>query len=320
MKKILHFISETSLLSEYKNREDLETSYAPYVDGLEIIRCGCEDKEYIDKEKVIGVHLPFYSDWISYWIGKEDLLKREYGSQKIWEEFYGGKDPNHLIPYIQKDMDYAQEVGAEYVVFHVSNVSVYETFYRKYDYTDEEVIDYSIEFMNKLFEGKNYTFEFLMENLPWPGLRFDNGNLAKKLLDGVKYPKKGFMLDTGHMMQNNLDLETQEEGVEYVMNFFQKNPQLIPFVKGIHLHQSITGSIVKEGLKNIPVLKEDFYEKFAQAYDFIHKVDTHSVITAKNTREMIEFLQPEFLVYEYRSSSRKEREEKLKLQSSIWKG
>lgn len=319
MYKILHLISEENNLSEYKDYIDLEESYKEYVDGIELIRCGFEDDAYIRKGKVIGVHLPFYSDWLSYWKNNTDILTREFGSKEVWEGFYGGKDPLGLIKYFQKDMDYAHEISAKYVVFHVSNVSMRETIYREYDYSDEEVIEATIELVNLLFEGRNYSFEFLLENLPWPGLRFTDPNMAMKLLQGIKYENTGFILDTGHMMQNNLDLKNSEEGIDYIYDWFQDNIELLPYVRGIHLHESITGDLVREVLKNPFELKGDFYQKFAQIYEYVFQIDRHDVCVAKNTKKLIEFLDPEYLVYEFRSSHRQEREEKLKKQDQVLK-
>lgn len=317
MYKLLHFISEERNLSEYKDYVDLEKSLERYVDGLEVILCGFDHSKYIRDEKIIGLHLPFYSDWLSYWLGRQDILEREYGHRSQWEEFYGGSNPKGLVEYFQRDMDYAQAHGVKYVVFHVSNVSLEETITRNFDYTDEEVIEATIDLVNLLFEGKDYDFDFLLENLPWPGLQFNNPAIPRRLLSGIKYPKTGFILDTGHMMQTNLDIESPEEGVEYIYKWFRDNKDLVPFVKGIHLHQSISGHIVRNMEANPIQLKGDFYEKFSQVYKYIFEVDRHEVCQAKNTKALIDFLDPEYLVYEFRSSGRSDREDKLHHQDKV---
>lgn len=317
MYKILSFISEETILSEYKDHQDLESSYGDYVDGIELIQCGFDGHKHIRNEKVIGVHLPFYSDWLSFWLNNKAILMREFGSSKTWESFYGSSNPEILISFFQQEMDYAQEIGAKYVVFHVSNVTISETYSFDFDYSDEEVIDATISLINILMAGKQYSFELLLENLPWPGLNFTSSRLAKKLVDGIHYENVGFMLDTGHMMTTNWNIKSSEDGINYIYNWFQQNFELIPYVRGIHLHQSIVGDYLRNNLNNPIPFEADFYKRFAQAYEHVLKIDQHDILDSKQGKKLIDFLSPKYLVYEFRSTNRKEREEKLKQQDQI---
>lgn len=317
MYKILHLISEESILNEYKDHTDLESSFKDYADGIEIIRCGFDHQKYIRDEKIIGVHLPFYTDWLSFWLGNKSILRREFGDQETWEAFYGSSSPDILIPFFQKEMDYAQSIGAKYVVFHVSNVTISETYSFDFDYSDEEVIDATISLINQLTVGKNYSFELLLENLPWPGLSFTSSKLAKKLLAEINYKNVGFMLDTGHMMATNWDIKTSEDGVNYIYNWFKNNSDLIPYIRGIHLHQSIVGDYLRNSLKPPKKYEPDFYKRFAQTYEHVLKIDQHAILDSSQAKNLIDLLAPEYLVYEFRSSNRKDREEKLKQQHQI---
>jgi len=64
----------------------------------------------------------------------------------------------------------ARAVGARYVVFHVSNVTVDECLSDRMEHTDEEVCAAAAELINRLNEGRDDPFDFLVENLWWPGL------------------------------------------------------------------------------------------------------------------------------------------------------
>ncbi|MDO4793801.1 MAG: TIM barrel protein [Filifactor alocis] len=319
MYRLISLVGYRDTLCEYKYSKDLEAFYEEYgLDGIELIRCGEVDTSYIRDEKTVGVHLPYYSDWMDFWLGKEERLLREYGDRSVWEGFYGGGDRQALLDFYKRDLDYAHSVGAKYVVFHVCNVSVTETFTRDFAYTDEEVIAATCEIVNTLMEGEDYQFEFLFENLYWRGLTFTSAEIARRLLEGTSYAKKGFMLDTGHMMCTNLDLKTVEEGVAYVGDFFRKEKDLVSYVRGIHLHKSISGDYVKRALKQPPVLKKDFYERFAQCYEHVFQIDRHEILTCKGTRELIEYLDPAYLVFEFRASNREDREKKLAEQLKIF--
>lgn len=319
MYKLINLVAYEDTTREYRDRYDLERSYEKYnIDGIELIRCGEVDEEYFRREKTVGVHLPYYSDWLNFWLGNGELLKREFGRKEVWEGFYRGNDREALLRFYKEDLDYAHSIGAKYVVFHVCQVSVTETFTRKFDYTDEEVIDHTAELINLLLKDSPYQFEFLMENLYWPGLNFCSGESARHLLRRINYPNKGFMLDTGHMMCTNVELSCVEEGIAYIRSFFEKEKDLIPYIRGMHLHKSISGEYVKEALKKPLLLKEDFYERFAQCYEHVFQIDRHEIITCEGTRELVEYLDPEYLVFEFRSSGREDREKKLKEQIEVF--
>lgn len=45
----------------------------------------------------------------------------------------------------------------------------------------------------------------------------DVPEMTRRLLDQIHYPKKGIMLDTGHLMHTNLELRTEEEAIGYIL-------------------------------------------------------------------------------------------------------
>ena len=87
-----------------------------------------------------------------------------------------------------------------------------------------------------------------MENLWWPGLTMTRPEITERLLAQVHYPRKGIMLDTGHLMHTNLDLSTEEEAIDYVLEQIGKHGKMVSYIRGMHLNQSLTGSYVKEFL------------------------------------------------------------------------
>lgn len=111
------------------------------------------------------------------------------------------------------DLERARTVGVKYVVFHVSDVSIEEGYTYQWRHSSEEVIDAAVEIVNALLREED-EFDFLLENLWWPGLTMTEPELTQRLLEGVYYPKKGLMLDTGHLMNAKQSLTTQREGVD----------------------------------------------------------------------------------------------------------
>ena len=161
-------------------------------------------------------------------------------------------------------------------------------------------------FINELLDGQKYDFWFLMENLWWPGLTFLHPEDTRTLLDQVHYKKKGFMLDTGHFLHTNLDLQTQEEGVAYLHAMLDQHRDMISYIKGIHLQQSLTGDYVKQWLQEPHEMPKDPAEQFCWIYEHIFRIDKHEPFTATGVRELVERIDPLYVTYEYITRSREE--------------
>jgi len=145
-----------------------------------------------------------------------------------------------------------------------------------------------------------------MENLWWPGLNFRRPEMTYLLLESIHYQKKGLMLDTGHFLHTNLDLKTQEEGVDYLNQMLDAHGDLVSYIKGIHLQQSLTGDYVKEWLSTRHELPEDPSERFCKVYEHIFKIDKHEPFTAEGVPAMVQRIQPLYVTYEYITRSREE--------------
>ena len=117
--------------------------------------------------------------------------------------------------FYRDDLARAKALGAHYVVFHVTDVSIEETYTYQWEHTHREVIDTAAEIINGLLAGGSWPFEFLMEKLWWPGFTMTDPEQTAYLLDAVRYPKRGIMLDTGHLMNTNPDLRSEAEGGAY---------------------------------------------------------------------------------------------------------
>lgn len=326
------------LLKEYASDQDLRNSYEQYgCGGLEIIRCDNGNdvrtgtgSEKITESMVRGVHILFYSAWMDFWRQNEEALRQEYGDRETWERFYRCKTPDGLVRQFQEELDYAQRVGAAYVVFHVSEVTVEGVFTHRYHYSDAEVIDETVKLINRLLDGKNYTFDFLMENLWWPGLNMTDPQMTKRLLSGVHYPKKGIMLDLGHFMCSNMELSTEQEAIEYVHGMLDAHAKytldgcsLTEYMKGVHVHQSVTGVFAKRALAEVRQnglhLADDYFQRFAQAYQLLGRIDTHKPFSSPLLRPLLARIAPKYAVHELSAADRAEREAMLAQQSNLLK-
>lgn len=318
MYRMINLVNYDSELKRFLDKSDLIQFYSKYgIDGIELQKVQGLQENYLQADMIIGVHLPFFNTWVDLYQGNMDKVLKEYGSMEVVEQVYGGTDKSAIIKVFQEQLEFADCIGARYVVFHVCDVSIEESFTGMFLHTDEEVIDSSYKLINELLDGKDYQFDFLMENLWWPGLNLKNPAMTKRLLDGVNYKKKGLMLDTGHLMHTNQELKTLKEALEYIKTAVSEMGSLKDYIKGIHLHQSLTGERAKSMRNRKIELKQDYWERMQQVYEFIFQLDEHKPFVCEGIREFIEEMKPQYLTYEFITRNREEHEDYLKYISCI---
>lgn len=319
MFQMINLVNYDSELERFADKEDLVKFYSKYgIDGIELQKVQGLQEQYLHQDMIIGVHLPFFSTWVDFYKGDMDKVLKEYGTMEVVEQIYGGTDKTALLKVYHEQLEFADRIGAKYVVFHVCDVSIEESFTGRFIHSDEEVIDASCSLINELLDNKTYQFDFLMENLWWPGLNYKNPLMTKRLMDGVNYKKKGLMLDTGHLMHTNQELKTSEDALEYVRAVIKEHGSLKDYIKGIHHNQSLTGERAKRMSTSKVELKKDYWDRMYQVYEYIFQLDEHKPFVCKGMKEFLEEMNPQYLTYELITRNREEHETYLKQLSAIY--
>lgn len=279
--------------------------------GLEVVWGGEPLPCDVPQDLHIGYHLTFWPDWLDFWNGDEDALLRKFGSEEAWTAFYGGPAGREtLLSAYRADLDRAVAWGARYVVFHVSNVSLSEGFTYRWEHSDRAVVDASVEAANRMLEGRGGPFAFLVENQWWPGFTFTRPALTRRLLEGISYGDKGIMLDIGHLMNTDPGLKSQAEGADYLRRMLEAHGPLRRAVRGVHLHQSVSGAYVRSHTGRLP---EDwnsgacYLSRSARAYEHVLRIDTHRPWSDPSIARVVREIAPEYLVHELYAGSRRER-------------
>lgn len=308
MKKMMNICLHDSDLDRYASREDLRGYYRGFgLDGLELLDSWTPDeKGLIAPEDVVGFHLRFFPCWYCLWSGDIPSVMEEFGSWDEVEKQFGGTDREAILRSYRENLKLARKYQPEYVVFHVSDDLLVEVVSRQHRYTDEEIVDAAADLLNSLFT-EDEGFELLLENLWWPGLTMTRPEITYRLLEKVKYPRTGIMLDVGHLMHTNTSLRTQEEAAAYVREVLSRYEDR-SFVRGLHFHQTLSGAYVEEQKKHPPRLSGTYFEKNCALAEYILTVDSHHPFTGPAAKELIQWLKPEYLVYELLSSDRAEHE------------
>ena len=314
MKRTFNITTYSEDLDRYRDRDDLLSALRGF-DGLELMHCGDDCRNIVPPERIVGVHLCFFPYWYDFYTGDMAACVRYLGSMEAVRTLYGGDTPEALIEVYRRDIDRAKAEGAEYVVFHVSDCADEELFTLRYRHSSIEVVSAAVDLLNRLFPEPDGDLVLLMENLWHPGLTLTEPDVTHRLLDGVRYRNKGIMLDTGHLMHTDLSLRSQEGALAYIRRRIEEQGEDVRrAIRGIHLHQSLTGEYMAAVAAHPPVLSTDLAERMEQVYTYAFACDRHRPFTCPGVRELIEWIDPEYLTLEFISRSRAEQEAMLREQ------
>ncbi|MBU3189071.1 TIM barrel protein [Clostridium bowmanii] len=285
------------------------------MDGVELLNSLEWNKNIIPSSIVRGVHLKYYPTWLDFWNNNESELLRQFGSMKEVKNYYGGTTRECIIDYYRSEILQADKIGAEYVVFHVAHVQVEHAYTYDFTYSDEEIIDATAELINEIFKGLNTKIKLLFENLWLPGLTMLNKDMLLRLLEQVDYFNKGFMLDTAHLMNTNFTLTNEKDGIQYILDTVSNLGELKKFIKGIHLNCSLSGKYVKEQIKENHKCKIPFNEMKKNVLFHIMKIDMHKPFSDIDAKKLIDFINPQYVIYEFITKSFEELEEYIAIQN-----
>ena len=314
MKRTFNLTTYSDDLDRYRDRDDLISALSGF-DGVELMHCGPDVRGIVPREIIVGIHLIFFPYWYDFYTGDMAACVRNLGSSEVVRALYGGDTPDALIEAYRRDIEKARAEGAEYVVFHVSDCADEELFTLKYRHTSQEIVEASIDLLNRLFPEPDGDLILLLENLWHPGLTLTEPEVTRRLLSGVQYRNKGILLDTGHLMHTDLSLRTQEEALKYLYRRVEEQGEEVrKAIRGIHLHQSLTGAYMAAVAAHPPILFIDPIKRMEQVYTHAFTCDQHRPFTCPGVREFIRWIDPEYLTLEFISSSRMEQETMLKEQ------
>jgi hypothetical protein len=274
------------------------------LDGVEMMFCEPWDERVHRKEFIQGVHLRFWPSWLDFWRGDLEELQRQFGSVERIQACYGGLTREAWLNLYRDNIRIAREADAKYIVFHVSHARPSELFHWQFSVSDREVIAATVEVVNELAKDIPETMALLFENLWWPGLTLRDRELTALLLEHVRHPNTGIMMDTGHLMNTNHDLKTEEEGVEFILAALTGLGEYRRYIKGVHLHRSLSGEYIKASRtrRNCTM---------AEVMDHVMKIDEHLPFTTPAAGRIIECVEPAYLVHEFINASMEEWENKV---------
>ena len=309
-------------MADFYSNEELEKDMQYFsekygFDGFELIKFFDGDNSSL-KKYIKGYHMRFFPSWMELYLEDFNSLYDELKDEKYFKSLCGGHSKKELIEYYKRELKIAKELEVEYVVFHACNVKVTEAMTYDFKYSDKEILNAVISIINEIFEDGEYDFKLLFENLWWSGLRLTNKEEIEYLLNGVKYKNVGFILDTGHMINNNRDIKNSKEGIKYIKKNIENIGEYKNLIYGMHLNYSLSGEYVNRAIKENKEKNLSIEDIMNNVYQHVGSIDYHDPFEDKEILDVINSLPIEYLVFELIGDTREELEDKIQRQWKIF--
>lgn len=247
------------------------------------------------KELTIGVHLEYWSYWIDFWWNNQQRLDYIFESNEEKKHYYKAQNIYEWIEYIKKNITLALNLKPQYLVWHVSEANVQEIFTYNFYYNDRQVLLATSEVFNEVAKIIPDNVLILFENLWWPGLRLNSMENVVYFFEKLKHNNVGIMLDTGHLMNTNINLTSELEASIFIKDIVNNLGSFESLIKGVHLNCSLSGQYQKKFIEQ--QFKFCEFDKH-RLWEHIIKIDKHEIFQTKAPSFLIDYIQPQYVVHE----------------------
>lgn len=247
------------------------------------------------KELTIGVHLEYWSYWIDFWWNNQQRLDYIFESNEEKKHYYKAQNIYEWIEYIKKNITLALNLKPQYLVWHVSEANVQEIFTYNFYYNDRQVLLATSEVFNEVAKIIPDNVLILFENLWWPGLRLNSMENVVYFFEKLKHNNVGIMLDTGHLMNTNINLTSELEASIFIKDIVNNLGSFASLIKGVHLNCSLSGQYQKKFIEQ--QFKFCEFDKH-RLWEHIIKIDKHEIFQTKAPSFLMDYIQPQYVVHE----------------------
>lgn len=276
-------------------------------DGFELYPVPGYDFKKIPKDLITGIHLRFFVILAPMWNEDRQRLLEIFDDEETIRHFYGGLTRQAIIDYYRSQLALAQEFGAEYVVFHAAHCELDYVYQWNFPWNWQYIVDMSADIINAVTEETNYDGWILYENLWWPGsFTLNSPEEIARLLNRTRYEKCGIILDTGHLLNQNANIKTEKQGIDYILKRLNQLGDACASVKGLHLSRSLSGAYIRESrrIKEPYAGASGFWERLSVARRHVLKIDQHDAFEDQAIQKIFDYIHPEFTVFEFLFNNR----------------
>lgn len=264
------------------------------LDGIEqfVYETKALSKPYI--KQTVGAHLRYWPYWMDFWLKKSKRIKQYFPNNKVkFEYFAEAMSSDEWLSVIRRNICTAMQAKPEYLVWHVSEANNEEVFTFKFNYSDREVLSAASDVFNAVADEIPKNVIVLFENLWWPGLRLTDVRNVKYFFNRIERKNVGIMLDTGHLMNTNTRLRSEDDAAEYICNVVDRMGEQAVLIKGIHLNCSLSGQYQK----SFTCIPSKDYDN-SQIWKHVTAIDQHKPFSTKAVKRILACMKPEYIVHE----------------------
>lgn len=264
------------------------------LDGIEqyIYKTERDSVRYI--QQTVGVHLNYWAYWMDFWLKKTKEIKRHFPSAKQRVEYYGqAMNREEWLSIIRRNICNALQAKPEYLVWHVAEANNKEIFTYQFNYSDREVLCAASDVFNAVADEIPDNVTVLFENLWWPGLRLTDARNVKYFFNRIERKNVGIMLDTGHLMNTNINLNSENDAAEYVCNVIDRLGNQAELIKGVHLNCSLSGQYQKSFTRIVPRKCDN-----QRIWQHVTSIDQHRPFSTKAVQKILACIEPRYIVHE----------------------
>lgn len=294
----------------FQNKKELQQSIESLnMDGVELFVYQNEPYLRSYQDIAVGAHLNYWPMWLDFYNGNEEELKKFFADEDDAVHYYGSSHCEGWLQYVQENIRAALKEQPEYLVWHVSEATNEECFTFRFKQDDKTVLKAAAEVFNRVSSVIPKDTIVLFENLWWPGLRLTDKKMVEYFFGMIDHKNVGIMLDTGHLLNTNPKLKTEQDGVDYILETVRALGETASLIRGIHLSCSLSGEYVENFDRTYRQTKTP-----EQIFRHIGSIDQHRPFTDPAIRKVIELVQPEYLVHEFIYTDKADFERKIMTQ------
>ncbi len=281
-------------------------------DGFELYPVGGYDFGRIPPALVTGLHLRFFVLLRELWQENDQELLAVFDNWDNVEHFYGGRDRQCVIAAYAAQLDLAQRLGCDYVVFHPAHCALDHIYDWRFPYHWRDTLSLCAEVLNAALACSCFDGWLLFENLWWPGsFRLEDGREYAFLRERVKHPRCGITLDTGHLLNAGGGFSKEHEAIDYLCERVAAMGEQAADIRNIHLTLSLSGDYIRQSKMNGVPPGGDFWQRLAAARSHVAQIDPHDPFTDPAIGRLLDYCRPQHIVFEFTFKGLKAWEAKI---------
>ena len=285
-------------VSHYMMPGDTEASVRQVVedlglDGIENLIYGETPAAHPAKQLTIGCHLAYFPVWMNFYLGKKEWYEKDFPTPEDRQRVFGGETVEAWLTQIRNNIHAALAEEPEYLVWHVADCRNLDIWTRQFQYSNREILKKTVEVYHQVEKEIPSHVQVLFENIFWPGLYQLDSAEVDYFFTLLGKDNVGIMLDTGHLMNTNLDLQTEADGADYVCQVVRNLGDMKSLVKGIHLSCSLSAEYQKATWGKVP----DVINPTVIGHHII-SIDQHRPFQTDAARRIVDTVEPEYLTHE----------------------